>query len=116
MLGNPADDMAQVSLRIEPVELGRADQAVDRRRTLAPCVRTRKEEIFPAQGDRAQRPFGGVVVDLDVPIGGVARERRPAGEPEFDSSPSKKPFFEKSRQCSCGFQAVFPKNLVVARL
>lgn len=47
MLSDAADHMSQVGLWMEAVELGRADQAVSRRRTLAPRFRAREEEILP---------------------------------------------------------------------
>ena len=46
MVGNARQDFPQVSLRIEPVELGRLHQAVDRRGTLAAGIRAEEQEVL----------------------------------------------------------------------
>ena len=78
------EHLAQVRLGIEPVELGRLHQAVDRRGALAAGVRAHEEVVLAAQADAAQRAFGGVVVDLDAPVVDVARQRLPAREAVAD--------------------------------
>src|SRR5512144_2512871 len=73
MLGNAREHLAQVGLRIEPVELGRLHQTVDRRRSLAARVRTHEQVVASAKCNSAQGAFGGVVVDLDAAVVDVAR-------------------------------------------
>ena len=77
MVGDARKHRAQVGLGIEAVELGRADQAVDRRGPFPAHIGAREQIVLAAQGHRPQRPFSGVVVDLDAPVVAVARERRP---------------------------------------
>src|SRR5207244_712271 len=43
-------------------------------------IRSCKQIILPAQCNRAQGAFGGVVVDLDVSVIAIARERVPTRE------------------------------------
>ena len=49
MLGDTLDEMAQTRLRVEAVELGRADQAVDGRSALAARVEPGEHEILAAR-------------------------------------------------------------------
>ena len=70
--------MAQVRLGIDAVELGGADQRVDRRGALAAGVGAGEQLVLPSERDRAQGSLGGVVVDLDAAVVAVARQRRPA--------------------------------------
>ena len=50
MLGDALDDVAQISLWIEVIELGRANQAVDGRGALATGIGTAEQVIFSAEG------------------------------------------------------------------
>ncbi len=69
--------MAQPGLGVNTVELGRADQRVDRGGTLAAAVGTGEQVVAPTDGDTAQRPLGGRVVDLDDALVAVTQQRRP---------------------------------------
>ncbi len=80
MLGDAREHLAQIGLGIQAVEFRRADQAVDRRGTLAAGVRPGEEVVLATKCDGAQRALGGGVVDLDVAVVAVADERRPARE------------------------------------
>ena len=62
VVGDAAEHVAQVGFGIEPVELGRADQAVDRGGALAAGVGAGKEVVLPSQRDGTQGPLGGVIV------------------------------------------------------
>ena len=48
-----AEDIGEPGLRIDVVELGGADQRIDRRRAGAAAVRAGEQPRLPAQGDRA---------------------------------------------------------------
>ena len=78
MLGDARQYLPEKCLGIATVELGRADQAVDSRRTFAAGVAARKEEVLASQGHASQRTLSSVVVDLDVPVLAVASQRLPA--------------------------------------
>lgn len=80
MLADALQHMAQVRLRVEPIEFGRAQQTVDSRSTLAPSVLAHEQEVFPAKGNGPDLPLCCVVIHLDAPINGVARERLPAAQ------------------------------------
>ena len=71
VIGNQGDDMPRIGFGIEATELGRADQAVQAGSALPLGIRT-GEVLFAPDGDRPQRPFGGIVVDLDAPAGAVS--------------------------------------------
>ena len=47
VVGDPSQGVRQIRLRIDAVELGRADQAVDRRRALASGVRAGEQVVLP---------------------------------------------------------------------
>ena len=68
VVGDALEDMLEIDLWIESVELGGAEQRVNGCCAFTTVVRTRKQEVFPSQGDDAQRAFGGVVVDLELSI------------------------------------------------
>ncbi len=78
MLSNALEHVAQVGGRIDVVKQASADQAVEVRRTLAAGVGTRKEVIFAAQNECADRALGGVIVQLDAPVVTKARECLPS--------------------------------------
>ena len=62
MVGDAGEDLAQVGFRIDAVELGAADQAVDAGSALAAGVGSGKQVALASEGDGAQRPLRGVVV------------------------------------------------------
>lgn len=80
MLGNLLEDATQVSFRIKAVELRRANQAIDRRGAFAAGIRTREQIVLAAERNSTQRPFGGVVVDLDPSVADIAYKRPPVIE------------------------------------
>jgi hypothetical protein len=47
MLGDAFDDMPQIDLWIEPLEFGRADQAVNRGGSLTAGIGAGEEIVFP---------------------------------------------------------------------
>ena len=57
--------MAQPGFGVDTVQLGRADQRVDRRCALAARVGPGKEIILAPESNRPQRALGHVVIDLD---------------------------------------------------
>lgn len=73
--------MAQPSLGINIIELGRPDQGVDRGGALATAVGA-GEQVVAAAADRhaAQRAFGRRVVDLDSAVVAVAQQCWPEFE------------------------------------
>ena len=68
MIADALEHMAQVGFRIQTVELGSADQAVDGGGALASSVGTAEEEVLAPERNGAQRALGGVVVDLEAAI------------------------------------------------
>src|SRR5215510_10714752 len=68
VLCDDAQDGTKIALGVDAVQLGRADEAVDRGGPLAPSIRAAKKIVLPAYRDRAQRALDGVVVDLDLPV------------------------------------------------
>jgi len=74
------EHVVQVGEGLDVVELGGADEGVERRGALSAGIGSGEEIILSAQGDTAQRTFGVVVVDLDAPVVEIAGQGRPAGE------------------------------------
>ena len=66
----------RASLRVDVVELGRADQGVDARRAQTTAVRTDEKSCLPSEGDTAQGTFGRLLVSQILP---ASRKRVKAG-------------------------------------
>jgi hypothetical protein len=62
MTGDLCEDLAQIGFRIEAVQFGCADQAVDRGGALPARIRSREQVILAAKDYGAQGAFGSVVV------------------------------------------------------
>jgi hypothetical protein len=73
VVGDALQHVGQIGLRVQVVELGRTHEAVNRSRSFSAGIGTGKQVVFAAQGDGAQRPFGGVVVDFDSAVIAEAR-------------------------------------------
>ena len=86
MVGDAVDGVAQPGFGIDLVELGGFDEAVDRGGAVAALVGAGEQPVLAADGDAAQRAFGGVVVDLEPPVVDVTRECRPARKRIADSN------------------------------
>ena len=77
VVGDAGEHVAEVGFWIEAVELGGLDQGIEGGGAIAAGVGPGKKVVFPAEGQRPDLPFGGVVVDLQPPVVEVAPERRP---------------------------------------
>ena len=65
---DPGDDVGEPGLRVDPVQLGGADQGVHEGRALPAALGTGEEPGFSAQGDTAQGAFRRVVGEADPAI------------------------------------------------
>ena len=79
VVGDAGEHVAQPGLRIEAVELGGLDQRVDGRGALAAGVGAGEQPVLPAEGDGADRPLGGIVVDLQAPVVADSGSAPPSG-------------------------------------
>ena len=61
-----------------PIKLGRLDQTHDGSRTLTGPERARKQPVVAANGNRPILVFAPVVIDRQLSIFEVARQRLPA--------------------------------------
>src|SRR5512147_1391906 len=77
--GDAGEHVAEVGFGIEAVELGGLDQGIEGSGAITAGVGPGKKVVLPAEGQRPDLPFGGVVVDLQPPVVEVAAERRPEG-------------------------------------
>jgi len=77
MVRNAPDAKTQIRLRINVIEFGRTDQAIDGCRSLSPGIRTSKKIILPTQRHGSQRTFRCIVIDLDPTIASITDERGP---------------------------------------
>src|SRR5258707_1211787 len=93
MLGDAFDDMPQISLRIEPVQFSRADEAVDCGGSLTARVRTGEEKVFSPEGPCSQRAFRCIVFDFDGAGGDKTPPSAPGDAPPCDpvSTPTTLP-------------------------
>ena len=65
MIGDMRQHVTQPSFGIDTVQLGRADQRVDRGGSFATAVGAGEQIVAPANGDATQGAFGRRVVNLD---------------------------------------------------
>ena len=85
MIGDAAQCICEPGLRVDGVELGGADERIDGRGALAAAVGAGEEPGFAAEGDAAQRAFGGVIGQADAAVVEEAGEGGPALEHVIDS-------------------------------
>ena len=78
MVGDAAEDVAQIGLGVEAVELGGFDQGVDGGGAFAAGVGAGEQVVLAAQGQGPDGALGGVVVDLQAPVIEIARQGLPA--------------------------------------
>src|ERR1700744_4091174 len=71
-------EIAQIGFRIEVVEFGGFNQAVDAGGALAALVRTGKQPVLAAKSDRADGALCDIVVDFETAVVAIAAQRRPA--------------------------------------
>src|SRR5579875_921596 len=78
MIGDLFEHASEIEFWIQPVELGRSQQRVDRGSAVTTGIGSTEQEVLPAQSHNTQSPLGRRVVHLDLSIVEVARERTPA--------------------------------------
>ena len=84
--GQPLEYVAQVGERVEPVHLGRLDQAHDRCGPFSRSQTAGKQPVGPAQRDRAGLILAPVVVQRGGAVLEVVRERGPAPQAVVDGA------------------------------
>src|SRR5882672_5728972 len=62
------EDIAQISERLDIVELCRLDQRGNNRPAFGPAIRTGEEMVLGAQLDRPDGALDGIRIDLDAPV------------------------------------------------
>ena len=77
MVSDARDDETQIRLRINSVEFGRTDQAINGSSPFTACIRTGKKIVLPPQRHCSQRTFRRIVIDLDSAITRITDERNP---------------------------------------
>ena len=76
MVIDPRQHIGEEDLRVEAEELGCLDERHRVGDDLATSIGAGEEEVLSSQSDRAQRPFGGIVIDRDPAI--IEEQRRMA--------------------------------------
>jgi hypothetical protein len=84
--GHAVDHIGEVGFRIEAIELGALQDGVEDGGALAARLGAEEQEVLAGDGDGAQGPFGGIVVDRQPAVAGVAQQRLPAGERVLDGT------------------------------
>ena len=77
MIGDVSQHMAQPGFGVDTVQLGRPDQRVDGGSAFAAGVGAGKQVVTATNGQPTQSAFCCGVVDLDLAVIAVARQRRP---------------------------------------
>jgi len=81
--------VAEVGPRIDPMLLAGRHEAVEDRGARAPRVAATEEPVLPAGDHATERPFGHVVIDGQVAVLDIPRERRPLGAGVADRLPDR---------------------------
>ena len=69
--------VTQPGFGVDTVQLGRADQRVDRGSTFAAAVGASKQVVAAANSNATQGAFGRRVINLDGAVVAVTQQRRP---------------------------------------
>ena len=77
VFGDTSEDVSEPGLRINIVHLGRDDQAVHDRGSLAATIGAAEQPGFSPQGDTAHAALSGVVGQADAAIVQEAGKRAP---------------------------------------
>ena len=85
----PLEHVADVGIGLEPIELGRVDQAHDGGGALAGAQRSSEEPVLPPNRDWADAVLHPVVVDRQIAVIQEARQRVPAVEAVVDRPGSR---------------------------
>src|SRR6218665_1675793 len=80
VVGNAIEHVAQVGLRVDTAQLGRADQGVDHRSATPTAIGAQVQEVLASDRDASQRTLRRVVVRLDAAVVNEARERGPVAQ------------------------------------
>src|SRR5450759_3946414 len=80
MRRDPLDDVAQIYERIDLEVFARLDQRTQDRGAVRRRFAARKEPILAAEHDGPERLLRAVVVDLEAPVLGVARQGGPVAQ------------------------------------
>jgi hypothetical protein len=67
VVGDAAEEIAQIGLGIEAVQLGGLDEGVDSRGPFAAGIGACEHVILAAEGERPDSALGGVAADLQAP-------------------------------------------------
>jgi dihydrodipicolinate reductase len=84
MIGDMGQHIAQISLRINAVQPGAADERVHGRSALATTVSPHEQEVLASQAASPQGIFGDVIVDFGNPVLAVIRQGLPLVEHVVD--------------------------------
>jgi len=77
MIGDVGQHMAQPGFWIDTVELGRLDQRVNGGSAFAARAGTGKQVVAATDGNTPQSAFCGGVINFDLAVIAIARQRRP---------------------------------------
>ena len=77
MIGDMRQHVTQPGFGVDTVQLGGAEQRVDRGGALAAAVGAGEQIIAAADGHATQGAFGRGVIDLDGAVVAIAQQRRP---------------------------------------
>ena len=87
MVSDVGEGVSEIVLRVDPVELGCAEERVDRGGGVSPPgLEPANKYFFLPSATTRSAPFGGVVVDLDGAVIEISCERRPTRERVTDCS------------------------------
>src|ERR1700733_470126 len=77
MVGDAAENITEPGKRVDLDEFARCDEAAQNRRSLAAVIAAEESPVVPSDREATPRPLGAVVIDGQIAVAAVARERRP---------------------------------------
>ena len=78
MVSDAAENVGQISLRIDPVHPAGFDDGVHAAGSLSASIGSAEQIILPPENRRPHRALGGIVAHLEPAVGDVAGQRPPA--------------------------------------
>ena len=80
IIGDALEHIAEPGERINAEKLAGSDKAAEHGCGLTSVIATEEGPVVAADGNAAQSPLGGVVVDGQIAVVAIARQRRPVLE------------------------------------
>src|ERR1022692_2718264 len=80
MVGDASENIVEPGKRIDLRQFAGCDKAAQNRRRPASVIAAEERPVIPSDRKAPQRPLGAVIVDGEIAVAAITRERRPVLE------------------------------------